>query len=69
MRTFAACLALLAIPLALGPVTAGEGDDEEALAPGQIAPMLKADGWLNGEAPTAKLVEGKVWVIDFFAHW
>ena len=68
MRIFIAGLALLALPLALCPFVAGE-DDDEALAPGEVAPLLKAEGWLNGAAPTAETVKGKVWVADFFAHW
>lgn len=68
MKKLVACLALVALPCAFASVVIGE-DDEEALAPGQPAPMLKAEGWLNGAAPTADAVKGKVWVVDFFAHW
>lgn len=68
MKTFVACLALLGLPLAIGPIFADD-EEEGALAPGEPAPLLKAEGWLNGGAPGGATVKGKVWVIDFFAFW
>lgn len=60
-------LGLLAAVLAVGTLAAGQ--DEGALAPGKAAPLLKAEGWLNGSAPTADALKGKVLVIDWFAFW
>lgn len=39
------------------------------LAPGAPAPAIKAVGWINGEAPTAESLEGKVVVVDAWAYW
>lgn len=58
------------LALALGPASAARADKpEEPLAPGQAAPTPKAEGWLNGEAPTEASLKGKVVVLDFFAFW
>lgn len=68
MKALVACAALLVLSVSVGPIFADDEDDA-ALEPGQTAPLLKADGWINGEAPTAETVKGKVWVADFFAYW
>ncbi len=39
------------------------------LTEGKPFPELQAEGWLNGDAPTAKDLEGKVLVVDAFAFW
>ncbi|VAX39268.1 hypothetical protein MNBD_PLANCTO02-2308 [hydrothermal vent metagenome] len=36
---------------------------------GKPFPPLKAEGWINGNAPTTNDLKGKVLVIDAFAHW
>lgn len=40
-----------------------------ALAPGQKAPPIEATGWLNGPAPTAESLSGKIVVVDAWATW
>ncbi len=40
----------------------------EPLAPGAAAPEIKAGGWLNGEAPKADDLKGKILVVDFWAY-
>ena len=32
-------------------------------------PEIQAEGWLNGDGPTKADLEGKVVVIECFAHW
>jgi hypothetical protein len=36
---------------------------------GAIAPEITADGWINGDAPTAADIKGKVVVVESWAHW
>src|SRR5712671_3409089 len=38
------------------------------LGPGNPAPPIRTEGWLNGADPTAGL-KGNVYVIDAWAHW
>ncbi len=37
--------------------------------PGTRAPAIMAQGWLNGDAPTANSLAGKVVVVDAWATW
>lgn len=39
------------------------------LPPGRPMPELRAAGWLNGDAPTAETLRGKVVVLDAWATW
>jgi len=39
------------------------------LGPGATPPPLVAQAWLNGPAPSASDLEGRVVVIDVWAHW
>ena len=39
------------------------------LSVGAIAPEITAAGWINGDAPSAADMEGKVVVVDAWAHW
>ena len=39
------------------------------LEPGKLAPKLKAEGWLNGDAPIDADLAGKVLVVDAWAYW
>jgi len=39
------------------------------LTPGAPAPAIKAEGWLNGDAPTEESLHGKVVVVDAWAYW
>ncbi|WP_197532679.1 TlpA family protein disulfide reductase [Symmachiella macrocystis] len=39
------------------------------LAPGAPAPAIKAEGWINGEAPTEESLRGKVVVVNAWAYW
>ena len=39
------------------------------VSPGQKAPPIEAAGWVNGKAPTAESLAGKVIVIDCWATW
>lgn len=39
------------------------------LVAGMPLPPLEAEGWLNGDAPTAANLQGKVVVLDAWAHW
>ena len=58
--------ALLAVLIAVPMATAG---GNKPLQPGTVAPELKADGWLNGDAPKMDALKGKVWMAEFFATW
>ncbi|MBI3270345.1 MAG: hypothetical protein HYZ53_15155 [Planctomycetes bacterium] len=62
-------VAAAVLALALGAARVLQGDGEGALAPGKAAPELKAEGWLNGDAPAPDALKGKVRVLDFFAFW
>lgn len=39
------------------------------LAPGSKAPAIRAEGWLNGDAPKPEDLAGKVVVVDAWATW
>jgi thiol-disulfide isomerase/thioredoxin len=39
------------------------------LAPGTKPPPIEAAGWINGPAPTADQLNGKVVVVDVWAFW
>ncbi len=41
----------------------------EALSPGAACPEIKAEGWINGEAPKPEDWKDKVRVIEFWAFW
>jgi hypothetical protein len=42
---------------------------DAGLEPGKPAPVLVAEGWINGNAPTPEILNGKVVVIDAWASW
>lgn len=44
-------------------------DPMGGLTPGETAPPIEAEGWLNGEPPSAAELAGKVVVVDAWAHW
>lgn len=39
------------------------------VSPGHPLPKIEAEGWLNGEAPKASDLQGKVLVVDAWATW
>lgn len=41
----------------------------DGLPVGATAPPLKAQGWVNGTAPTPEDLEGEVYVVDIWATW
>jgi hypothetical protein len=36
---------------------------------GDPAPKIEAKSWFNGKAPSAKKLEGKVVLLEFWASW
>ena len=47
----------------------GRAPGAAGLAVGKKAPPLEAELWINGDEPTAESLQGKVIVVDAWAHW
>ena len=47
----------------------GWGTMDAGLEPGEPAPALVAEGWINGNAPTPESLEGKVVFVEAWASW
>ena len=45
------------------------GNPPHDLVAGEQFPPLQAEGWLNGKAPSAESLQGKVLVVDAFGHF
>ena len=45
------------------------GTLDAGLEPGEPAPALVAEGWINGNSPTTKSLDGKVVVVEAWASW
>lgn len=60
----AGCFALALLVLGCGP-----GSQGNLLAPGSPAPEIVASEWINGPAPTAGDLQGRVLVLSFWAYW
>jgi thiol-disulfide isomerase/thioredoxin len=45
------------------------GCERGGILPGTPPPPLKAEGWLQGEAPTWEKLRGRVVVLEAWAHW
>lgn len=56
-------LVVMAIIGELRPATA------TGAAVGDVAPPIEAAGWINGDAPTAESLDGKVVLIEAWATW
>jgi peroxiredoxin len=63
--TILSCAALATVGC---PPPGSVGSDSSLLEPGEVAPLLTGEGWLNGTVDTADL-KGKVVVVDAFAFW
>ena len=47
----------------------GWGTMNAGLEPGDPAPALVAEGWINGNAPTPESLDGKVVFVEAWASW
>ncbi len=47
----------------------GQPESGYGIGPGQTAPPIKADGWINGEPPSPEERRDKVVVVEAWAHW
>ena len=47
----------------------GLGTMNAGLEPGEPAPALVAEGWINGNAPTPESLGGKVVFVEAWASW
>ena len=45
------------------------GTMNAGLEPGEPAPALVAEGWINGNSPTSESLDGKVVVVEAWASW
>ena len=61
-------MAMMGAFLWIGPL-GGFPDLDPGLQPGESAPALVAAGWLNGNAPTAESLHGRVVVVEAWASW
>ena len=68
----AAALLLLSVLAGCGGQTAtdtSQSGQPGPLAPGQPSPALPIEGWVDGLAPDAAELAGKVGVVEVWAHW
>ena len=63
-KSAAVLMAMAFVALGCQPPGAGSG----LLGPGQLAPQLAGEGWLNGSEGAGDL-SGKVTVVEVFAYW
>ena len=63
-----AALMIVAASIVTGCVQQG-GGSIGGLPVGAIAPEITAAGWINGDAPTAADIGGKVVVVESWAYW
>lgn len=62
-------LLALAVVVAVVPWLATQSTSGRRLGNGRPAPPITASGWINGDAPTAEALSGKVVVVHFWATW
>jgi thiol-disulfide isomerase/thioredoxin len=67
--SYSAASAMYIFGRVVGEVPVVFAGDSVPLAAGRPAPEIAAAGWINGDAPSASELRGKVLVIDLWADW
>ncbi|MFO1020301.1 MAG: TlpA disulfide reductase family protein [Planctomycetales bacterium] len=62
-------LGMFGLVIIIAIVGRGSRQQRGGIAVGTPAPAISAAGWMNGAAPTAESLRGKVVVVDVWATW
>ncbi len=68
VRRFGVSAAIAGLCLSMAGCDGAMGGGQ-GLGPGSKAPVIEAEGWLNGKPPVAADLAGKVVVVDAWAFW